>query len=89
MPFITNLFRWVRAVQEQEEALRQEVERCRALSRKDFALRMQQDLSPRDFAVVMLLWGGKHIGDQLMRQLLEDQMAAIGVPALRVVEEDP
>jgi hypothetical protein len=87
LPFITNLFRWVRAVQEREEALRQEVEQCRTLSRKDFALRMQQQLSPRDFAVAMLLWGGKRIGDQLMRQLLEDQIAATDASALAAVEE--
>lgn len=87
MPFITTLFRSVRAVQEREEALRQEVERCRALSRKDFALRMQAQLSPRDFAVAMLLWGGKRIGDQLLRQLLEDQIAAVGAPALATGEE--
>ena len=88
MPFITNLFRWVRAIQDREEALRQEVERCRALSRKDFALQMQQQLSARDFAVAMLLWGGKDIGDQLMRRLLEDQLDATDISALTVAEED-
>ncbi|MBI3301083.1 MAG: hypothetical protein HYZ72_03255 [Deltaproteobacteria bacterium] len=87
LPFITSLFRWVRAVQDQEESLRQEVERCRMLSRKDFALQMQRQLPPRDFAVAMLLWGGKRIGDQLMRQLLEDQIATSGISALATVEE--
>jgi hypothetical protein len=48
---------------------------------------MQRQLSPRDFAVAMLLWGGKRIGDQLMRQLLGDQIAATGASALAAVEE--
>ncbi len=87
MPFIADLFRWVQAVREREEALRQEVERCRMLSRKDFALRMQQQLSPRDFAIAMLLWGGKPIGDQLLRQLLEDQIAAANATSLTDAEE--
>ena len=87
LPFITDLFRRVRAVQKREEALRQEVERCRTLSRKDFAPRMQRQLSPRDFAVAMLLWGGKRIGDQLLRQLLEDQIAATEVSASAAKEE--
>ena len=87
MPFITNLFRWVRAVQEREETLRQEVERCHTLSRKDFAIRMQQQLLPHDFAVAMLLWGGKDIGDQLMRRLLEDQIDTVDTSALSATEE--
>ena len=89
MPFITNLFRWVRAVQEREEELRQEVERHRALSRKDFAIQMQQQLSSRDFAVAMLLWGGKSIGDQMMRRLLEEQIAAADISGMTVEEEEP
>jgi hypothetical protein len=87
MPFIANLYRWVRAVQEREEALRQEVERCRTLTRKDFALQMQQQLSPRDFAIAMLLWGEKTIGDQLLRQLLEEQIAASSASSGAVLEE--
>jgi hypothetical protein len=89
MPFITNLFRWVRAVQEREDELRQEVERHRALPRKDFAIQMQQQLSSRDFAVAMLLWGGRSIGDQMMRRLLEEQIAVDDLPVASVVEEEP
>lgn len=88
MPFITNLFRWVHAVHEREDALRQEVERHRALSRKDFAIQMQQQLSSHDFAVAMLLWGGKSIGDQMMRRLLEEQIDAADLSVVSRVEEE-
>jgi hypothetical protein len=68
--------------------LRQEVERHRTLSRKDFAIQMQQQLSSHDFAVAMLLWGGKNIGDQMMRRLLEEQIGAAEISDLTVIEEE-
>jgi hypothetical protein len=74
LPFLTNFFGWVQAAQEQISSVQAEVERCRELSRKDFALRMRQQLIPRDFSLAMLFWDGKDVNGRLMRQLIEDQI---------------
>jgi hypothetical protein len=87
LPFITNLFRWVQAAEERVATVQQEVEQHRGLARKDFALRMQRQLNPRDFALAMLFWDGKGVNDRLMRQLLEEQMIATGSLAATAVEE--
>jgi hypothetical protein len=81
LPFISNLFRWVQAVQEHTALIQQDVERHRALARKDFAIRMRQQLRPRDFTLAILLLDGKGISDRLMRQLLEEESAATGGPS--------
>ena len=53
-----------------------------------FAVVTQAGRTLGDFAVAMLLWGGKSIGDQMMRRLLEEQIATADVPVLNVVEEE-
>ncbi len=88
LPFITGFFRAVQAVEEHTVVVRQEVDRRRALSRKDFAIQMRQQLPSKDFTLAMLFWDNKAVHDRLLRQLLEDELAAAQIAPPAVVEEE-
>jgi len=89
LPFITSFFRTVQAVEEHAVFIRDEVERHRALPRKDFAIQMRQQFTPRDFSLAMLFWDNKSVQDRLLRQMLEDQLEAanIALPLIREEED--
>jgi hypothetical protein len=88
LPFITGFFRAVQAVEAHLDAVRQEVDRHRVLSRKDFAIQMRQQLSSKDFSLAMLFWDNKAVQDRLLRQLLEDELAAAQLAPPAVIEEE-
>lgn len=87
LPFIANLFGWVRAVHEHAAALKHQVEQLRHLPRKDFAIQMREQLSSRDFSLAMLFRDNRDINDRLMKQMLEQKSAGAEVPKV-VGEED-
>jgi hypothetical protein len=88
LPFITGFFRAVQSVEAHVVSLRSEVDQLRALSRKDFAIRMRQNLTSRDFSLAMLLWDDKSVHDRLLRQLLEDELTSTNVTPPAVIEEE-
>ena len=82
LPFIANLFGWVRAVTEHAAEIEQKVDQLRHLPRKDFAIQMREELSSRDFSLAMLFWDKRDINDRLMRQMLEQESAETEVPTV-------
>jgi len=88
LPFIAGFFRAVQTVDDHAAAVRQDVDRHRTLSRKDFAMQMRQQLASRDFSLAMLFWDNKEVHDRLLRQLLEYELAAAQVTPPAVIEEE-
>jgi hypothetical protein len=82
LPFIANLFSWVRAVTEHAAEIEQKVDQLRHLPRKDFAIQMKAELSSRDFSLAMLFWDKRDINDRLMRQMLEQESTEAEVPTV-------
>lgn len=80
LPFIANLFGWVRTVTEHAAEVEQRVDQLRHVPRKDFAIQMKAALSSRDFSLAMMFWDRKDINDRLMRQMLEQESAEATVP---------